>query len=372
MIESDSQDSPDRRPAARIPARDSRGRWVRAAAIPQEFKEIELEKELAAVKEPEFVFDDRVIEQSPPTGTSRLSLRPDDAETAPGNGADTEAGSRPLILDPPGAVFDRLPPVGAFLQEAEPVPRRRLSLLYLSLGAALLLGVAYFVFQHGFSATRQAVVTTPPPAAPTVAPAVPPPAPKKKVRPPDTSPVVTASRKSDKKEGQAIAPVVAPRAPVQPLRPRATPAVVAPAGPAPSPTPPTPPTPAAAATPVSRPSPAPPAPAAAAAPVSRPSPAHPEPSPPVAPESIPDDAPSLTMSDEEGWFSLAEEYLQMGDENSAEALYRRILQGGIQRGRAALALGDLFAKRNDFARAQEFYRVSKQLFQGGVQPASTP
>lgn len=361
MIEMDPGDSPNRSSTARLPARDSRGRWVRSAATPQEFKEFKEFKEVEgvedvkavdAVKDREFVFDDRVIEHALPAGANQLSLPPDDTETEPENGTDTEAGSRPLVLDPLESDFHRLSPVDAFPQEAEPVSRRRRAPLYWSLGAALLLGVAYFGFQQGIFATRSAVVSPPPPAAPIVAPVVAPPPSKKTVRPPAASARVAPSSKKDEKTAAAIAPVVAPRPPERPSRPPATPAVAAAAAPAPEPASPT------AAT--------------AAQPVPSPSPADPEPSPPAASEPIPTVAPSTTISDEEGWFRLAEEYLQMGDESSAEALYRRILGSGTQRGRAALALGDLFAKRNDFGRAQEFYRVSKQLYQGGVQPASTP
>ena len=95
--------------------------------------------------------------------------------------------------------------------------------------------------------------------------------------------------------------------------------------------------------------------------------------PVVEGDTVPADvAASQEKLDEEGWFSLAEEYLQLGDENRAEALYRRILTEGTQKGRAALALGDHFARRNDFKSAQEFYRASKRLFQGKDQPASPP
>lgn len=102
-------------------------------------------------------------------------------------------------------------------------------------------------------------------------------------------------------------------------------------------------------------------------------PPHPDPPVAAAGESVPPAAaPAPTNADEEGWFDLAEEYLQLGDETRAEALYRRILAEGSQQGRAALALGDLFAKRNDFNHAQEFYRISKRLFQAGDQPAASP
>jgi len=76
--------------------------------------------------------------------------------------------------------------------------------------------------------------------------------------------------------------------------------------------------------------------------------------------------------EEESWFTLAEEYLQLGDDTRAEALYLRVLGEGSQRGRAALALGDLSARKGDFSRAQEYYRASKRLFQQPGTPPSPP
>lgn len=83
-------------------------------------------------------------------------------------------------------------------------------------------------------------------------------------------------------------------------------------------------------------------------------------------------APSPAASDEEGWFSLAEEYLELGDANRAEALYLQLYSEGAQRGRAAVALGDLCAGRKDFKRAEEYYRAAKQLYQDNTRPATLP
>ena len=73
-------------------------------------------------------------------------------------------------------------------------------------------------------------------------------------------------------------------------------------------------------------------------------------------------------SDEEnGWFRLADEYLQVGDGARAEELFRHIHDSGRQRGRAALALGDLLAARGDFQQASEYYRESTRLFQDAAE-----
>jgi tetratricopeptide (TPR) repeat protein len=77
---------------------------------------------------------------------------------------------------------------------------------------------------------------------------------------------------------------------------------------------------------------------------------------------------SIGTEEEDGWFRLAEEYALVGDGKRAEELLRRIHDHGRQRGRAALALGDLLAARGDFERASEFYRESTQLFQDGTEP----
>ena len=260
-----------------MPARDSRGRWVRRTAVVEE------------TPTQDFVFSDRVFEDAPPA-----------AEARPADGVEPH------------------PPRPA------PAPAWRISYLPLRLlGGALLLGVALFVFQRGFFKTERndAAAPTSPPA--NVAPAAPPPPPKQTVRRPPT---------------QAVA---APRLD----RERETAAVGAPAAVHSDPRP-------SAAAPDAADESVPPAP-----------PERPG-RPPVAESaSLPaTDGPPPATSEEEGWFNMAEEYIQMGDDKGAETIYRRILAEGTQRGRAALALGDLFARRNDFSRAQEFYRVSRRLF----------
>lgn len=82
--------------------------------------------------------------------------------------------------------------------------------------------------------------------------------------------------------------------------------------------------------------------------------------------------PAQAISEEEGWFSLAEEYLQLGDQQRAEALYRHLYREGTQKGRAALALGDLFTAREDYQRAEEYYSAAQLLFQQSPRPAVAP
>jgi hypothetical protein len=261
-----------------LPARDSRGRWVRRTVPVEE------------TPAQDFVFSDRVFEDAP---AAAIEVRPADGiEPSPPRPAPDSAWR----------IFSR--------------PQRLL-------GGALLLGVALFVVQRGFFKTERnhAAAPTSPPA--NVAPAAPPPDPKLTVRRPAT---------------QAVA---APRI----NRERETAAVSAPAAVHPDPNP-------SAAAPDAPDESAPPAP-----------PERPGPPSVVESASLPAiDGPPPATSEEEGWFNTAEEYLQMGDDKGAETIYRRILDEGTQRGRAALALGDIFARRNDFSRAQEFYRASRRLF----------
>ncbi len=191
----------------------------------------------------------------------------------------------------------------------------------LLLAGALLLGAALFAFQRGWFTAGPPDAVDPEPSPSVVAPVTVPTL-RKQAIPRPARPAVTAA---------------APRPAAEPIAPVPAPAP----DPAPAPT--------------LAPAPAPtPAPAATAVEVA--------PSTPSAP----------SLPNEEDLFNLAEEYLQLGDDKSAEALYRRILDEGSQRGRAALALGDVYSRKNDFARAQQFYRASKQFFRDESRTVSPP
>ena len=189
----------------------------------------------------------------------------------------------------------------------------------LLVGALSLLGGVFFVVQHWSFSARRADVATPPQPTTILPPVVIPPVPKQTARRPAARSVPAAPVAIRKETVNASPLAVVPPA-VQP--------------------------------------------APAARPIA---------TPVVAGETVAaDGAPSPATADEEGWFKLAEEYRQLGDEQRAEALYRRILSEGTEKGRAALALGDLFARRNDFDRAREFYRASKRFFQNDEPPTSQP
>lgn len=320
-------------------ARDSRGRWVRSTVAAEENSQEALKEAPQVVPEEaadqEFVFDDRVIDNSQPAGAKQLSLGLNDVENAPESWTAAADDSPPLILAPMEANLDPLSPADVFQQDAAPISVIYRYRFFMLLGVVLLLGVVFFGFQRGYFSSKRADVITPPLPQKTVAPEVVPSASKQTVRRPPARAVVALPLIKEKNDRKVTAAVVIHPAPAPALAP-AVPSPAAPVVPAPLPSP------------------------------------HPDPPSSAAGESVPSFATSQTISDEEGWFNLAEEYLQMGDEERAEALYRRILKEGAQQGRAALALGDLFAKQNDFNSAQEFYRISKQLFQGRVQPTSTP
>jgi len=74
-------------------------------------------------------------------------------------------------------------------------------------------------------------------------------------------------------------------------------------------------------------------------------------------------SPSPARKDEEERrFSVARKFQQRGDSRRAEELYRDLLATGKHGGRAALALGDLYAEKGDYQRAVEFYHESKRLY----------
>lgn len=198
----------------------------------------------------------------------------------------------------------------AATRRKRPVPGRSVSRPLLLFGA-LLLGGVFFAVQRGYFTAGEADPATPRPPPSIVAPVVIPTVPKPTIRRPVGRPAAPQPIDDDREAARAVATPATVPAPE-----RLTPTLQAPA----------------------------------------------------ATEA----EPAAPMVDEESWFNIAEEYLQLGDEKSAEELYRRILDEGAQRGRAALALGDLFAGRNDFARAQKYYRVSKQHFQGSDRPVPPP
>lgn len=352
-------DTPDDAPPAprvgggNLRIRDSRGRWVRS------------QTHLA----PKTVFDDGIFEGAtpppalppvPPLPKSDSSPEsifsaalPDEQApiaaatdvVAPPPARDLEPG--PAVKPDAGRRQPQLPRLPA-LPSLPSLPRLpRLSLptrmprLPWIVGAGLLIvGAAMLAREFGGSNAR-------PPAV--VAPAQPPTA----VVPPASAPANPTAKAAPAALRQAAKPAGATNA----NRPAA------------------PPAPVPASVPARAAAPAPGATAqgqgagAAAAVPSPRAPIAPAPKIPVAataPVATPDDV------DEEGSFTLAEEHLRRGDHKRAEALYRRILDTGTQKGRAALALGDLFAGKDDFDRAQEFYRTSQRLFQDTSPPASTP
>jgi len=346
--------SPPRRGSG-SPGRDSRGRWVRQSA-PAET--------IAAKDAKDFVFDDRIFEGALPPLTEEHLLRPESAENpvvrtfdagpeepvespAASDGADhpvapeaVVAPFTPVAPVAPEAPVAWLARIKARIPWTVPIPswRFRLRPALLLVGALLVLGIVFLVVQRGSFGSRRAEVAAPPPPPTVVAPVVVPSVPKPAARRPASRAVAAPPVKKDAATAAASAPIVIPPAP-QPA-----PAV---------------PKPAAQAEPVA---------AAPPSPSTQPVPPPPAEKEPVAAGVL----PSRTTPDEEGWFNLADEYLQAGDDKRAESLYRRILDEGTQKGRAALALGDLFARKNDFNRAQEFYRVSKRLFQDREQPPSPP
>lgn len=89
---------------------------------------------------------------------------------------------------------------------------------------------------------------------------------------------------------------------------------------------------------------------------------------PDAPEALPTAIPPTfpagedVLPDVDALLQLAEEYRQAGDRPRAEALYRRLMQEGPQRGRAAQALGDLYFQAGDYRRAGELYQEAAGLF----------
>lgn len=263
----------------------------------------------------DFVFDDRAIENALPFPTSAPPpvFRLNDAEGAPDSGFDVAAGNRPTDTARTNDDFDPVPPALESHPEAAPIFGRIFSPALRLLGGALLFGAVLLLFQRTcFGAMRDVGAPLPPPAI--------------------------------------VAPVPAPLVPKQTVRNPAARAVVPPA---------------------SRPAVTDLAEAGATLPL----PPLSQPDPPhfAAGESVPDVAAfSQAPSDEEGWFKLAGEYLQMGDEERAEDLYRHLFNEGTQQGRATLALGDLFAGRNDFNRAEEYYRAATLLYRNSDQPTSPP
>lgn len=337
--------------------RDNRGRRVRQSA-PAE-----------TIAAQASVFDDRIFEGELPPLTEEHLLRPESAEIPIVRTFD--AGTEEPVESPavrevadhpvaPAAVVVPFAPaaseapvtsaasvtpaawaarIKAHLPLAVPIPSWRFHPrpLLLLVGALLLLGVVYLVVQRGSFGTKRVEVAAPPPPPSVVAPVVVPPVPKPAARRSASRAVAAAPLKKDAAPDTASSPIVIPPAPQ------------------PAPAVPKPATQTATAEPVA---------VAPPSPTSQPLPPAPAEGEPVAAGVL----PSRTPPDEDGWFNLADEYQQLGDDKRAEALYRRILDEGTQKGRAALALGDLFARKNDFNRAQEFYRASKRLFQDNEQP----
>jgi hypothetical protein len=318
MTGNPGHDSPRRAPGAKTPTRDVQGRWVRRAGAGA--------GDEAAVQD--FVFDDRIIEGMQPPPAEERPRRPEDTRnpsefvfSAPATVEPTDTATAPAGSEDSGDGATPPRPWTAALPTLPTLPGAYRP--FVLVGGALLLGVALFVIQRGSSGDKRAEVTAPQPPPTIVAPVVVPSVPKQAARRPAArAAAAPAPRKEKAAAGNGAG---APK--------RVAPAVAA--------------------------APAPPA----------------RPDPPPAAEAGPVpavNAPPQAKPEEEGWFNLAEEYVQLGDENRAEALYRRILSEGTQKGRAALALGDLFARKNDFNRAQEFYRASKRLFQDKDQPTASP
>ena len=295
---------------------------------------------------PDFVFDDRVIEAMQTNAAKHPPLDSHDAPGASDSGFDISGVKRSiddmksqkdLHLEAPAS--ENRPETDQADREVNqprlsigPAARRGSPRQFLLIGGLLLLVVAVFVFRRVYFSARQAEVTAPPPVAVVAPVIVPPSIPTRKERRRTTRAIVVPPLKKSREAAKAAAPIVIPPAP-KPAMPQ----------------------PAVPATPV--------APVQSAAP------------PPAVVEVAPVPAvvaPAGEILDEESWFKLAEEYLQMHDDKHAEAIYLRILNEGTQQGRAAIALGDLFAGRNDFNRAQEYYRSAKRRFQDRAQPTSPP
>jgi TolA-binding protein len=308
------------------PARDSRGRWVRRSPLAE------------TIAAPDSGLDERIVEGvQPPPAEERLPRRecaehpaggvfdavaaaePSEKRAASAEAGDTvapeiETEAAHVSLESPTTEAE----AEALLPWPAPAPswrsRSRPSLLIV--GALLLFGAVYLVVRHGSSGTKRAGVAAPPQPSTIVATAAAPAVPTPAAQRPTTQVAATPPHKNEASTATAGASIVIPPAPL----------------PAP-----TAPNPAAQTDPV-----------ASGA------------------------TPSRATLDEDGLFKQADAYLLLGDDKRAEALYRRLLDAGTQKGRAALALGDLLAKKNDFDHARVFYRASKRYFQDSDQPPSPP
>jgi tetratricopeptide (TPR) repeat protein len=71
---------------------------------------------------------------------------------------------------------------------------------------------------------------------------------------------------------------------------------------------------------------------------------------------------------EEAQFTLAGEYRQAGDADSAMQVYHRLFRESRQKARAAFELGDLLLERERYQEAQDMYALSKELQDAASRP----
>lgn len=319
-------DGSPRRAAGGSGLRDSRGRWVRRAP---------------AVKPDgtsDFVFDDRITAGLPQQSREEQPLHLDEAAFAPAG----EPGG------PAGPTVD----AAAEADLAAPWLWRQVSPRVMTFGALLILGTCLLAvlrlesadfepLARWFSDRWQATASTAGAAAVSDA-----------VSLPAVKAVAVPSVPGPLARRRAATAASSPRRPAAPGQTR---------GPVPAPVPASSPAAVAIAAPD-------PAPVVAAAPDSAPvsvvaavpGPAPDSPGGEVGPAAS--GTPVESTAEEEGWFALAEEYRQAGDLERASEVYSRLFKAGSQRGRAALALGDIAAGKGDYQGALERYRESRQLF----------